>query len=199
MLAVYCRISQEKVEGKDRSINDQKLLGIELAKSLNLSYKVYIDNGISGTKKIEDRPAFASMLDDISDGEITRVFAFDQSRLERSPETRFVLKKLLKENGVLLYTNNGLVDTESDEGEMMGDFLSIINQYYARITSRKIKSVLKRNAQNGKAHAKIMPFGYMKDDKGYLLIDPKEEPIVKEVYSKALSGIGSSTIKWMEP
>ena len=198
MLAIYCRISQEKLEGKDRSINDQKLLGIDLAKSLSLSYEVYIDEGISGTKDIKDRPAFASMLDDIADGKITHVYAYDQSRLERSPETRFVFKRLLKENDVLLYTDNGLVDTESDEGEMMGDFLSIINQYYARITARKIKSVLKRNAKEGKAHAKVMPFGYTKNEGGYLVINEEEAGIVKEVYSKSLAGIGSSTIKnWL--
>ncbi|APA65643.1 recombinase family protein [Maribacter sp. 1_2014MBL_MicDiv] len=198
MLAIYCRISQEKIEGKDRSINDQKLLGVELAKSLNLSYEVYIDEGISGTKDIKDRPAFASMLDDIADGKISHVYAYDQSRLERSPETRFIFKRLLKENNVLLYTDNGLVDTESDEGEMMGDFLSIINQYYARITARKIKSVLKRNAKEGKAHAKVMPFGYMKDEGGYLVINHEEAKIVKEIYSKSLAGIGSSTIKnWL--
>ena len=80
----------------------------------------------------------------------------------------------------------------------MGDFLSIINQYYARITARKIKSVLKRNAKEGKAHAKVMPFGYMKDEGGYLVINDEEAKIVKEIYSKSLAGIGSSTIKnWL--
>ncbi|CAZ98716.1 recombinase family protein [Zobellia galactanivorans] len=198
MLAIYCRISQEKLEGKDRSIKDQKLLGIELAESLKLPYKVYIDEGISGTKAIADRPAFSEMLDDIQDGKITSVYAYDQSRLERSPETRFVFKRLLKENNVKLYTDNGLVDTESEEGEMMGDFLSIINQYYARITARKIKSVLKRNAKEGKVHGNILPFGYSKDEKGYLTINEKEAEIVKEIYAKSLSGIGSSTIKnWL--
>ncbi len=43
MLGIYCRISRLKEDGKDRSIDDQRLTGIEFAKKNNLEYKVYID------------------------------------------------------------------------------------------------------------------------------------------------------------
>ena len=60
MLGIYCRISREKEAGKDRSIADQKALGIELAQKHRTEYKVYIDEGYSGTlENIKDRPAFS--------------------------------------------------------------------------------------------------------------------------------------------
>ncbi|MGY6649494.1 recombinase family protein [Wenyingzhuangia sp. IMCC45574] len=198
MLAIYCRISRDKSEGKDRSIEDQRLSGIEWAEKLGLTHKVYTDEGISGTKGIKDRPGFASMLDDIEANKVTHLYAYDQSRLERSPEVRHLLKAILSEHKVALYTKNGKVDTESNEGEMMGDIFSLVNQYYVRITSNKIKSVLRRNAQAGKAHAKVMPYGYTKDNGGYLIIDEEEAIIVRNIYAKCLSGVGTSTIrKWL--
>ena len=82
MLAIYCRISKEKEEGKDRSINDQKQLGIDLANDLNIPYKVFIDEGISGTLPIEKRPEFSLLLDEIENHKFTHLYAYDQSRLE---------------------------------------------------------------------------------------------------------------------
>ncbi|WP_053069189.1 recombinase family protein [Bizionia psychrotolerans] len=195
MLGIYCRISKEKEEGKDRSINDQKELGIQKAKELGLEYKFFIDEGYSGTlENINDRPEFSKLIDDIQDGLITSVYAYDQSRIERNPQVRFVIKKILRENGIKLYTYNGFVDLEDDQSEMLGDIVSIMNQYYVKLTTRKVKSVLHRNAKEGKAHSSIYPYGYAKDENGYLVIDEEEAKIVKRVYSDSLNGIGMNKI-----
>src|SRR5690606_34351003 len=116
--------------------------GIEKAEELSLKYNVYTDEGYSGTlENIDDRPQFSKLIDDIQDGKITAVYTFDQSRLERNPQVRYVIKKILKENNIKLYTDNGYVDLEDDQSEMLGDMLSIMNQYYVKLTTRKVKSV----------------------------------------------------------
>lgn len=195
MLGIYCRISREKEEGKDRSIADQKALGIELAQRLVTGYEVYIDEGYSGTlENIEDRPAFSKMIDDIQEGIIDSVFVFDQSRLERNPQIRYVIKKIFKENNIKLFTQNGEVQSNNDEEEMFGDLMSVYNQYYVKITSKKIKSVLRRNAKEGKAHSSIFPYGYGKDDKGYLIVNEEEAEIVKRIYHESLQGLGTNKI-----
>ncbi|HNU62231.1 MAG TPA: recombinase family protein, partial [Methanofastidiosum sp.] len=85
MIGIYCRISKHKAEGKDVSIETQLEQGIAFAKSEGLEYKSYIDRAISGTKDdIKDRPEFALLLDSINKGIITKVFCFDQSRIERN-------------------------------------------------------------------------------------------------------------------
>jgi DNA invertase Pin-like site-specific DNA recombinase len=195
MLGIYCRISREKEEGKDRSIADQKALGIELAQRLSTEYKVYIDEGYSGTlENIEDRPSFSRMIDDIQEGIIDSVFVFDQSRLERNPQIRYVIKKIFKDNNTKLFTHNGEVKSNNDEEEMFGDLMSVYNQYYVKITSKKIKSVLRRNAKEGKVHSSIFPYGYGKDDKGYLIVNEEEAEIVKRIYSESLQGLGTNKI-----
>lgn len=195
MLGIYCRISREKEEGKDRSIEDQKQIGISLAKRLNISYKVYIDEGFSGTlANIKDRPQFSLLIDDILEGKINTVYSYDQSRLERNPSIRFIIKKIFNDNNISYYTESGEVHLDNDEQELFGDLLSVINQFYVKSTSKKIKSVLKRNALNGKAHSSIFPYGYNKDEDGYLIIEKEEAEIVKKIFKLSLEGIGTRKI-----
>jgi len=194
MLGIYCRISKEKEEGKDRSINDQKLLGIELSQALKIPYKIYIDEGISGTKEIKDRPQFSKLLEDIEEGLITQVYSYDQSRLERNPQVRFALKKLLKENNIILHTESGQVDLHDDESEMFGDIVSIMNSYYVRMTKKKIKSVIKRNVGEGKIHG-LPAYGFTQDENNLLVINEKEAKVIKKIYELNLKGWGHNRIK----
>ena len=194
MLAIYCRISKEKEEGKDRSIDDQRKTGIELADRLNLSYEVFVDEGISGTLPIDERPAFSKLLDEIEVNKFTHLYSYDQSRLERRPETRIGLIKILKTNDVKLFTAFGEIDLHNDEVEMLGDIRSIFDSYFVRQTKKKVKSVLRRRVEQGKAHSSILPYGYKKDINGYLAIDNEESEIVKRLYDLSLNGTGTNKI-----
>ncbi len=95
-LGVYCRISRTK-DGNDLSIPDQKQKGIKKAKELALPYELYIDEGISGdSDKIEDRPEFERFIADIINGNLSAVYAYDQSRFERNPQVRFIINDIFK-------------------------------------------------------------------------------------------------------
>jgi site-specific DNA recombinase len=193
MLGIYCRISREKQEGKDRSINDQEKLGIEKANELGESYRIYKDEGVSGTLDIDKRPAFANLIDDIINLEITSIYVFDQSRIERNTEVRFTILKVFKENKIKLYTSSGEIDLFDSESEMMGNIMSVMNQYYVTITKKKIKSVLKRNIKEGKVHS-VPAYGYKKDENGFLAVDQEESKLIKRVYTDSLNGIGTNKI-----
>lgn len=192
MLGIYCRISREKEEGKDRSIKEQELSGIQQAKELKVSYRIYKDEGFSGTLPIDKRPELSRLIDDIYSGVVTKVYVYDQSRLERSLESRFALNKVFKEENIEVYTDSGLVGRDI-ESEFTGDIISVINNFYTKITAKKIKSVLARNSKEGKAHG-ILPYGYFKDDEGYMQIDAEEEDIVKRIFAMSLEGIGTNRI-----
>lgn len=86
---------------------------------------------------------------------------------------------------------NDDVDTRFEENEMM-PFKFIINEYYARNTSKKIRSVKKTTALNGGFCGSFAPYGYRVDpeNKRKLLIDPDTAPIVKRIFE--LSELGSS-------
>lgn len=192
MLGIYCRISREKEVGRNTSIEDQQQSGIELAEKLNSDFEVYIDEGLSGTLPIEQRPSLSKLIDDIYDGKINSVFIYDQSRLERSPEARFVLNKIFRDENIKLYTETGLVGDDM-ESEFQGDLLSVINNFYVKLTAKKVKSALRRNLINGKVHA-IPPYGYTKDENNIMIVDELQSSVVKRIFEYSLSGIGTNKI-----
>ncbi len=195
MLAIYCRISQEKEEGKDRSIDYQRQTGIELAKKLYLPYKIYTDEGISGTWPISQRPAFFELLSDIlaKNSKITTVFAFDPSRLYRSDETRLNFLTAVKKRNIELYFNNGIFDWSDPYMEFMGKVLSATDVLHVDITKLKVKGVLKERSKKGKVHG-VMPYGYQRDENEKMIPDPEEAEVIKLIYKWSLEDMGYTAI-----
>ncbi|THV60591.1 recombinase family protein [Chryseobacterium candidae] len=194
MLGIYARISREKEEGKDRSINDQVELGKTLASKLGISYTIYIDEGYSGALDIDNRPGLSKLVEDVFDNKITHVFSFDQSRLERHKDVWAKLYNLFQSKKIKLFFNTtGEFDFDSDENYLQSHMLSLMNNFYIKNGSRKIKSVLKRNIEAGKVHA-IPPYGYKKDSEGFLVIDEQEQAIIHKIFSLSLDGKGTDNI-----
>lgn len=192
MIGIYCRISKEKEQGKDRSIDDQRLLGIELANKLGVEYEIYIDEGLSGTLAINDRPALYKLVQDCEDNKINMFYYYDNSRLEREPATYLYLTNLFIKKNIRCYTNNGEV-VFNPESVAFGTIMSALNKLSVEITKQKVKSVLKRNAENGKVHA-IAPYGYKKNENNLLIIDEVQAEIIKRIYALSLSGVGTIKI-----
>ncbi len=193
-LGIYCRISRTK-EGNDLSILDQKQKGIKKARELGLPFELYIDEGISGTSdKIEDRPEFERFIGDVTNGTLSAVFAYDQSRFERNPQVRFLINDIFKKHNISYFTElDGLVDLNNPQTEFFGDLLSVINKYHVTLTKIKVKSALKARVESGKAHS-ILPYGYKKDINSALVIDEEESEVIKKIYDLSLSGIGTRSI-----
>ena len=85
MLGIYCRISKVKADDVDTSILTQKEKGVEFAKSQNLDYEFFVDEGLSGNSDdIKSRPEFARLCLAIEKKVITSVFVLYQDRLERN-------------------------------------------------------------------------------------------------------------------
>ncbi len=195
MLGIYSRISRLKDEGKDRSIDNQQMLGVAKAKELKLEYNIYTDEGLSGTlDEISQRPSFERLLGDITNGKITAVYAYDQSRFERNPKVRFVINDIFKKFNIRYFTEvDGEVNLHDPQAEFFGDITSVVNKYHVTMTKLKVKAVLKQRAMEGKAHG-ITPYGYTRSSDGLLVIDPEEAKIIKKIFSMSLSGTGTRSI-----
>ena len=196
MLGIYCRISVDRENQK--SIKEQQLLGKEFAQRNGFQFKEYIDQGISGGGDAAKRPAFTEMLADIKNGKIKALYVWNLDRTAREETTWFNLANLIIDNNITLYEDGKLLDLADPSTYFAAGIMSQMNALYRRTTSKKIKTVLDRNAKEGKVHGKILPFGYRKDEEGFLAIDEKEAQIVRKVYQMSLEGIGSSTIRnWL--
>lgn len=194
MLGIYCRISQDKEDGENKSIQNQKELGIDMANKLALPYAIYTDEGLSSTiSDIHGRPGLSQLIGDIASKEITSVFVTDQSRLERNPRVSFALKDIFKKHSVKLFDTNGEIDREDPQVDFISNITSLINEFYVKSTQRKIKAVLKQKVKQGKIHG-VIPYGYSADEKGFMVVDEDESKVVRKIYTMSLEGIGTDRI-----
>jgi hypothetical protein len=84
--------------------------------------------------------------------------------------------------------NDG-IDTAKGDNEIM-PFKSVINEYYARDISKKVRSAMRTRALNGEHHAGRAPYGYLKNplDKRKLIIDDEAAPVVRLIFQMCADG-----------
>lgn len=190
MLAILTRISRDNDDKV--SIETQLESGIKLATNLGISYKQYEERVVSSVAPLDKRPMLMQMVKDIEDGIVTAVFVYDQSRLERSVETRTYLLSKFEKHNVKTYYNTGFVDSTS-ENKLVGTILSALGEYNIELTSAKIKLALDYNTRNGKVHA-LAPYGYYKDNNKQYAINEEQAEVIREIYAMSLNGIGTNKI-----
>ena len=195
--ALYCRLSKDDgTNNESMSISTQKTMLKDYAKRNGfLNCQFYVDDGYSGTNY--DRPAFRQLIEDIQDGEASTLITKDLSRLGRNYlETGTYIEVFFPNHNVRYIAVNDGVDSIDNAQMDITPFRNIINEMYAKDTSRKIKSVLHARRMQGKYMATTAPFGYQKDEKdhNHLVIDEVTAPVVELIFSIAEEGVGLHTI-----
>ena len=187
--ALYCRLSVDEGDGESMSVANQREMLTRYAKEKGFFVqKVYIDDGYSGTNF--NRPQFKQMISDIENGQIDIVITKDLSRLGREYlQTGSYIEIFFPSYNVRYIAVNDGVDTANGDNEFLG-FRNIINEFYAKDISKKIRSARKTLAKQGKFTAPFAPYGYKKDpeNKHHLLVDENTAPIVKRMFRLTLEG-----------
>ncbi len=191
--ALYCRLSKDDgTNNESMSIANQKELLRSYADNMGFeNCRFYVDDGYSGTNF--DRPDFQRMINDINEGKISTVITKDLSRLGRNYlETGTYLEVFFPDHNVRYIAINDSVDSVDKEQMDITPFRNIINEMYAKDTSRKIKSALHTRRVQGKYMAVTPVFGYKKDpeDHNHLIIDEEQAPTVRRIYELAEEGLG---------
>ena len=161
--ALYCRLSRDdELQGDSNSIINQKKILQKYA--LDHGWKnirFYIDDGISGTTF--NRPGFQEMIADIEAGIVKRVIIKDMSRLGRDYlQVGMYTEIMFPELDVHFIAVNDGVDSKQGDNEFT-PFRNIINEWYAKDTSKKIRAVMKVKGNAGEHLTTNAPYGYMKD------------------------------------
>lgn len=195
--ALYCRLSRDDDnEGDSNSIVNQKAILSKYASDKGFpSPQFYVDDGYSGTNF--ERPAFQRMMDDVNAGCIGAVIVKDMSRLGRDYlKVGFYTEISFPDAGVRFIAINDGVDSESGADNDFTPFRNIINEWYAKDTSKKIRAVFKAKGNAGKHLCTCPPYGYKKDekDKQKWLIDEEAAKTVREIFSLCIKGFGPTQI-----
>ena len=195
--ALYCRLSRDdELQGDSNSIKNQKaILGKYAQEHGFTNPRFYVDDGYSGTNF--NRPDFQRLMDDVNEGKVRTIIVKDMSRLGRDYlKVGFYTEITFPEANVRFIAINDQVDSESSVDNDFTPFRNIINEWYAKDTSKKIRAVFKAKGMSGKHLCTIPPYGYKKDerDKQQWLVDEEAANVVKEIFSLCMQGYGPTQI-----
>lgn len=188
--ALYMRLSKDDDRVlESASISTQRKMLQSYAREEGFEvYGEYVDDGYSGTNF--NRPAWERLIKDIEAKRVNLVITKDLSRLGRDyimtgqfTELYFPSKKVR-----FIAINDGY-DSDSPLNDI-APFKNMVNEMYARDTSKKIRSAFQTKIKEGAFIGNFAPYGYEKDpkDKNHLVIDSVTAPIVHEIFACAERG-----------
>ena len=193
-VGLYIRLSREDENKTDvsESITNQKSLLLQYVKENNLRvYDIYIDDGYSGTTF--DRPGFNRLIKDCENKLVNMVITKDMSRLGRDYiKTGYYLEKYFPEHNIRYIAITDNIDTYlNNSNNDIAPFKAIMNDYYAKDISKKIKSSLRAKQKEGKWVGSRCPYGYDKDinNKNHLVINEEQAGIVRYIFDLSLNGL----------
>ena len=194
--ALYCRLSQDdKLDGDSNSIiNQKKILQKYALEHGYTNFQFYIDDGISGTTF--NRPGFQQMIADVEAGIVKRVIIKDMSRFGRDYlQVGMYTEIMFPEHDVHFIAVNDGVDSTQGDNEFT-PFRNIINEWYAKDTSKKIRAVMKVKGNAGEHLTTLPPYGYTKapDNKKQWIRDEEAALVVYDIGLYVMDGFGPSQI-----
>ena len=187
---LYERLSRDdELQGESNSISNQKQMLEDFARRNGLPNPTHFtDDGISGTRF--DRPGFLAMMEEVEAGRVEAIVIKDMSRLGRDYLKVGQVMEVLRQRGVRLIAINDGVDSLKGDDDFT-PFRNIMNEFYARDTSRKIRSVFKSKGMSGKHLTGTVIYGYLWDEKReHWLVDEEAAEVVRRIFSFTLEGYG---------
>lgn len=195
---LYERLSRDdELQGESNSIVNQKQMLEDYAcKNSFPNPTHFTDDGISGTRF--DRPGFMAMMEEVEAGHVEAVIIKDMSRLGRDYLKVGQIMEILRQKGVRLIAINDGVDSANGDDDFT-PFRNIMNEFYCRDTSRKIKSVFKAKGATGKHLTGTVIYGYLWADekRKQWIVDDEAAAVVRCIFSMTMEGCGPYQISKM--
>ena len=194
-MGIYCRLSRDDNNGnlESMSIGNQRQILSDYVKEKGWNLKeTYTDDGYSGTTF--DRPDFKRMINDVERGKIDCIITKDLSRLGRNyVQIGYYTEEYFLEKKIRYIAINDSIDTMQGNNDI-APFQNIINEWYPKDISKKVRQVKKNSARQGKFMGSKAPYGYIKSpaDKHLLIVDEEAARIVRRVFKEFVSGNNSA-------
>lgn len=193
VVAQYIRLSLDDAKSDSMSIENQRLIVGKHIAELDLpDVKImeFVDNGYTGVNF--ERPAVQRLLELVREGKVNCIAVKDFSRFGRNAiETGYFIERvfpLFRVRFISVSDGFDSADYEGDTGGMEVAFKFLMNEYYSRDLSKKIKSAAHERMRRGERVTKNCLFGYMLDDKRKMVIDESAADTVRLMFNLALDG-----------
>ena len=130
------------------------------------------------------------MMKEVEAGNVEVLCLKDMSRLGRDYLKVGQIMEILRQHGVRLIAINDGVDTARGDDDFT-PFRNIMNEYYARDTSRKIRSTFQSKGKSGKHVTGTVSYGYLwNESRDHWIVDPEAAEVVKRIFAMTIEGYG---------
>ena len=189
--ALYERLSRDDdLNGESNSITNQKKYLEDYARRNGFeNIRHFTDDGFSGVNF--NRPGFQALIKEVEAGNVGTLIVKDMSRLGRNYlQVGFYTEILFPQKDVRFLAINNSIDSNNASDNDFAPFLNIMNEFYAKDTSNKIKAVFDARMKDGKRCSGSIPYGYnrLPSDKQTLVVDPVASEVVKRIFLLANEG-----------
>lgn len=202
-VALYMRLSVDDYDrDESNSITNQRYLlhsFLDASSEFQAFQRLeFVDDGFSGTNL--NRPAFQHLMDKVKSGEVRAIIVKDLSRFMRDYlELGNYLENIFPFLGVRFIALNDQYDSlisENNGLEIDVSFRNLLNDFYAKDVSEKVKSAMNTMKRSGKNMSWLPPFGYLKnpEDRFRIIIDEEVASIVRRIFQLCIEGMGNNRI-----
>lgn len=196
--AIYCRLSRDdELTGDSNSIVNQKAILKKYANEQGFqNIQFFVDDGYSGANF--NRPDWKRMIELVENDKVGIILAKDMSRIGRNYlEVGIYTEMLFSEHDVRFIAVNSGVDSANQQDNDFTPFLNIINEFYVKDSSKKVRAVMKQKGEAGEYLTTNPPYGYMKDPdnpKKHWIVDDEAAAVVRQIFAWCMEGYGPSQI-----
>lgn len=194
----YLRLSLEDGDQQDESnsITSQREILKDYIRSreefTGFQIREHIDDGYTGTNF--NRPAFQKMISLVKKNEVKTILVKDLSRFARDYiESGAYIEQIFPFMQVRFISVNDNYDSKNNENGISSleiPFKNLVYDYYSKDISQKMRSSVRVRQDKGYYFGSKASYGYVKNEKDHhkLIVDEEVKPIVKEVFTRYLSG-----------
>lgn len=142
-VALYTRVSTDS-----QTVENQHIELKAVAERLGWNVVIELaDEGISGAKGRDQRPAFDRLMQMVTRKEIDLIACWSVDRLGRSLQNLIGFLGEINERGVDLYLHTQGLDTSTSAGRAMFSMLSVFAEFERSILRERIMAGLKRSTK----------------------------------------------------
>ncbi len=146
--------------------------------------RVYVDEGISGTTEIEERPEFSRLMEDIVNSEkpFDVVIVYKIDRFARRLKVLLKTIDFFDEHEIKFISANESIDTSTPFGKAILGIVGVIAELEIETTKMRTQGGRLQAIERGVFMGQTPPFGYIKDDEKRLKPLAEEQSVVKDIF-----------------
>ncbi|MCA9848428.1 MAG: recombinase family protein, partial [Dehalococcoidia bacterium] len=191
-MATYERVSSEDQRERDTIKTQTEALARELERRTDVELVArYVDNGISGTVPMRERPEGRRLLDDAAAGRFDELWVYDSTRLARNTADATQIRDTLERHGVAVSWDGRVIDP------FVYDVHAALAAEERRRFRRRSLDGMNRAASEGRYVGGIAPYGYRVrglKEKARLVVDDRvvwadwsAADVVRHIYRRLAS------------